>query len=63
MDYRNGWGVILINLSQRPFIVRQGDRIAQAVLAKVEQIEWNEVEELDSTERGLGGFGSTDKKE
>jgi dUTP pyrophosphatase len=58
-DFRNGWGVILMNQGTEPFEVRQGDRIAQAVLAKVEQIEWEEVEELDSTERGLGGFGHT----
>ena len=58
-DYRNGWGVILMNQGTEPFIVKQGDRIAQAVLAKVEQIEWEEVDELDSTERGLGGFGHT----
>lgn len=59
-DYRNGWGVILMNNDTRnSFKVYQGDRIAQAVLAKVEQIEWKEVEELDSTERGLGGFGHT----
>lgn len=58
-DYRNGWGVILVNLGHEPFIIRQGDRIAQAVLMKVEQIEWNEVESLDETDRGLGGFGST----
>ena len=58
-DYRNGWGVILINHGLKPFIVNQGDRIAQAVLTKVEQIEWEEVETLDSTDRGLGGFGST----
>ena len=58
-DYRNGWGVILMNQGTEPFIVKQGDRIAQAVLNKVEQIEWEEVEELDSTERGLGGFGHT----
>ena len=58
-DYRNGWGVILMNQGTEPFEVHQGDRIAQAVLAKVEQIEWEEVEELDSTERGLGGFGHT----
>ena len=59
-DYRNGWGVILINYDLRnSFKVYQGDRIAQAVLAKVEQIEWQEVSELDSTDRGLGGFGST----
>ena len=58
-DYRNGWGVILMNQGSEPFIVKQGDRIAQAVLAKVEQIEWKEVETLDETERGLGGFGSS----
>ena len=59
-DYRNGWGVILVNNDLRKsFKVYQGDRIAQAVLAKVEQIEWQEVSELDSTDRGLGGFGST----
>ena len=58
-DYRNGWGVILMNHGTGPFKVYQGDRIAQAVLAKVEQIEWQEVSELDSTDRGLGGFGST----
>ena len=59
-DYRNGWGVILMNNDLRnSFKVYQGDRIAQAVLAKVEQIEWQEVSELDSTDRGLGGFGST----
>ena len=60
-DYRNGWGVILMNQGTEPFEVRQGDRIAQAVLAKVEQIEWEEVEELESTERA-GGFGSTGAK-
>ena len=59
-DYRNGWGVILMNNDLRnSFKIYQGDRIAQAVLAKVEQIEWQEVSELDSTDRGLGGFGST----
>ena len=58
-DYRNGWGVILMNNDLRnSFKVYQGDRIAQAVLAKVEQIEWLEVSELDSTDR-VGGFGST----
>ena len=59
-DYRNGWGVILMNNdTSHAFKVYQGDRIAQAVLAKVEQIEWQEVSELDSTDRGLAGFGST----
>ena len=57
-DYRNGWGVILMNHRNKAFEVYQGDRIAQAVLAKVEQIEWQEVSELDSTDR-VGGFGSS----
>lgn len=61
-DYRNGWGVILMNNDlMNEFKVYQGDRIAQAVLNKVEQIEWEEVESLDETSRGLGGFGSTGK--
>ena len=47
------------NDTTHSFKVYQGDRIAQAVLAKVEQIEWQEVSELDSTDRGLGGFGSS----
>ena len=58
--YRNGYGVILMNLGTEPFEVRQGDKIAQAVLVKVEQIEWESVEFLDETDRNLGGFGSTD---
>ena len=58
-DFRNGWGVILANLGNENFEIRQGDRIAQAVLNKIEQITWKEVESLDETERGLGGFGST----
>ena len=61
-DYRNGWGVILMNQGTEPFEVRQGDRIAQAVLAKVEQIEWEEIEVLEATERGIGGFGHTGTK-
>jgi dUTP pyrophosphatase len=58
-SYRNNWGVILINLGTEPFVVCQGDRIAQAVLIKVETIEWEPVEVLEDSERGLGGFGST----
>lgn len=58
-SYRNSWGVILINLDTEPFIVHHGDRIAQAVLMKVETIEWNSVETLEDSDRGLGGFGST----
>ncbi len=58
-DYRGEIGIILHNTSKEPFKVSKGDRIAQAVLNKVELIRWREVEELDETQRGLGGFGST----
>lgn len=60
--YRNDVGVILFNLSNTPFVVNPGERIGQAVLKKVETIEWNEVKELPSSERGEGGFGSTGLK-
>lgn len=59
-DYRGEYGVIMINLSNEPYTVNDGDRIAQLVLSKHETIEWEEVQELDATERG-GGFGSTGK--
>lgn len=58
-DYRGEVGVLLINLGNEPFTVEPGMRIAQMVLAKYEQITWQEVEELDETARGDGGFGST----
>jgi len=58
-DYRGEVKVILINLSNEPFIIRNGDRIAQLVVAKYEKIVWNEVEKLSETERGEGGFGSS----
>lgn len=58
-DYRGEIRVILINHGKDIFTVRPGDRIGQLVLNKVEQIEWNVVPELDMTERGAGGFGST----
>ena len=58
-DYRGEIGVILMNLGQEPFIVEPGDRIAQMVVAPVTRVAWSEVEELDATERGEGGFGST----
>jgi dUTP pyrophosphatase len=51
--------VILINLGAKPFAIARGDRVAQLVLAPVVQAAWNEVEDLDATERGAGGFGST----
>lgn len=58
-DYRGELKVILINLGDFPFEVRRGDRIAQLVLAPVVRATWLEVEELDETQRGEGGFGST----
>lgn len=58
-DYRGEVGVLLINLSNDPFKIKNGDRIAQMVIAKYEQAEWISVEQLDSTQRGDGGFGST----
>ena len=61
MNYRGEIGVILFNTSNEVFEVSQGDRIAQAVLTKVSLIEWNEVDTLDETDRGKGGFGSTGK--
>ena len=61
-DYRSSIGVILINLGQEDFIVNDGDRIAQMVIAKHETAEWDVVEELDETERGEGGYGHTGVK-
>lgn len=60
-DYRGEIGVILVNLSQDDFEIIDGMRIAQMVIAKFEQAEFIEVEKLDETERGSGGFGSTGK--
>ena len=56
-DYRGEVCVILINLSAEEFVINDGERIAQMVIAKHEQVEWNVVEVLDETERGAGGFG------
>lgn len=58
-DYRGELKVILINHGAEPFVIARGDRVAQLVLAPVVQAAWNEVDELDATERGEGGFGST----
>lgn len=58
-DYRGEIKVILVNLSNEPFVVDPGERIAQLVVARYEKVEWDEVEVLDETERGAGGFGST----
>ena len=61
-DYRGEVCVILVNLSQEAFIIEDGERIAQMVIARHEQAQWNLVESLDETERGAGGFGHTGKK-
>ncbi|MDG1962638.1 MAG: dUTP diphosphatase [Flavobacteriaceae bacterium] len=61
-DYRGEIGVILINLSENVFVVENGERIAQLVIAQHERAQWREVEELSQTKRGAGGFGSTGKK-
>lgn len=61
-DYRGEIGIIMVNLSKEVFVVNDGERIAQMVIAKYEQIGWELVETLDSTERGTGGFGHTGKK-
>lgn len=58
-DYRGEVGVILANLGQEPFVIRRGERIAQLVVARCEQAALVEVEALDETARGAGGFGST----
>lgn len=61
-DYRGEVGVLLVNLSNEPFTIASGDRIAQLVVAKVEQIDWKPTSQLSETQRGEGGFGSTGKK-
>ena len=58
-DYRGEIGVILVNLSTIDFKIEDGERIAQLVIAKHERAEWVEVQELNETSRGEGGFGST----
>jgi dUTP pyrophosphatase len=60
-DYRGEIKVLLVNLSNTPFSIEPGERIAQMVLAKHETLSWKRTEELPSTERGAGGFGSTGK--
>lgn len=60
-DYRGELGVVLINLSQEDFVINDGERIAQMVIAKHETAEFIEVQELDDTERGAGGYGHTGK--
>ena len=60
-DYRGEIKVILVNLSNEPFTIEPGERIAQMIVARYEQIEWQPVDVLGETERGAGGFGSTGK--
>ena len=60
-DYRGEIRVILVNLSSEAFTIQDGERIAQMVIARHEQVEWEQVEILDETERGAGGFGHTGK--
>ena len=61
-DYRGEIGVILVNLSNEDFVIENGERIAQLIIAKHERAEWIEVQELSQTSRGEGGFGSTGVK-
>ena len=61
-DYRGEIGVILVNLSNDDFVIQNGERIAQMIIAKHERAEWIEVQELNETSRGEGGFGSTGVK-
>jgi dUTP pyrophosphatase len=61
-DYRGEIGVILVNLSQDEFIIKNGERICQMIISKHETVGWNEVEVLEETVRGAGGFGHTGKK-
>ncbi|MBQ6226163.1 MAG: dUTP diphosphatase [Bacteroidaceae bacterium] len=61
-DYRGEVCVILVNLSDEPFVIADGERIAQMVIARHEQAEWQEVEALSETERGAGGFGHSGTK-
>ena len=58
-DYRGEISVLLVNLSSEPFVIEDGERIAQLVLASHEQASWQEVEILEDSDRGQGGFGST----
>lgn len=61
-DYRGEIGIILVNLSQEPFVIQDGERIAQMVVARYEQASWNVVDSLEETERGEGGFGHSGQK-
>jgi len=58
-DYRGEIKIILINLGKKEFVVKRGDRIAQMIISKYAKVEWEEVKELNTTQRGAGGFGHT----
>jgi dUTP pyrophosphatase len=61
-DYRGELCIILVNLSTEPFVIEDGERIAQIIFARCEQAEWQQVDVLEETERGAGGFGHTGAK-
>ena len=61
-DYRGEVGVIVLNSSNESFVIEPGMRIAQMIVQQYETVEWDEVNELEATERGEGGYGSTGKK-
>jgi dUTP pyrophosphatase len=61
-DYRGEIKVIMVNLSDTPFVINDGERICQMVVARHERVDWEETDELGETERGTGGFGHTGKK-
>lgn len=61
-DYRGEVGVILVNLSNEPFVIEPGERVAQMVFARHEQVQWEAADTLEESERGAGGFGSTGVK-
>lgn len=61
-DYRGEIGIILVNLSQEPFVIRDGERIAQMIVARYEQAQWLPVDSLEDTERGEGGFGHSGQR-
>lgn len=61
-DYRGEICVILVNLSDKPFVVNNGERICQMVVTRYDRVEWEQVDSLDETERGAGGFGHTGVK-
>lgn len=61
-DYRGELRTILVNLSNEPFVINDGERIAQLIVTRHEQVEWESVDQLEETERGAGGFGHTGVK-